>query len=126
MTPLQVKLPAEFEKDLPVKAFMGWDGIIVCDESVDIIDMCLKYAEAVQKESCGRCLPCRIGSKVIWGILKNLAAGQGKPGDIAKIQEIAATIRDGSKCQIGQTGFVPVLQALQYFARPVRKCLRKQ
>lgn len=115
-TPLQVKLPAELEKDVPVRAFMGWDGIIVCDEGVDIIDMCLKYAGAVQKESCGRCLPCRIGSKVVWGILKNLATGQGKPGDIAKIQEIAATIRDGSKCQIGQTGFVPVLHALQYFA----------
>ena len=72
-TPLQVKLPAEFEKDVPVKAFMGWDGIIVCDESVDIVDMCLKYAEAVQKESCGRCLPCRIGSKVMLGYPEKLS-----------------------------------------------------
>lgn len=112
---LKVKLPAEFEKGLPVKAFMGWDGIIICDENVDIVDMSLKYAEAVQKESCGRCIPCRIGSQVIAGILRNIAGGQGKKEDLDRIPGIAATIKDGSKCQIGQTGFVPLLQALSFF-----------
>ncbi|MHB8111378.1 MAG: FAD-dependent oxidoreductase [Syntrophorhabdaceae bacterium] len=112
---LKVKLPAEFDKGLPVKAFMGWDGIIICDDNVDIVDMSLKYVEAVQKESCGRCIPCRIGSKVILGILKNIAEGQGKKEDLAKVPGIAATIKDGSKCQIGQTGFVPLLQALSFF-----------
>lgn len=110
-----VKLPGEFEKGLPVRAFMGWDGIILCDESVDIVDMSLKYAEAVQKESCGRCVPCRIGSKVIAGILRGIAEGRGKKEDLAKISSIADTIKDGSKCQIGQTGFVPLLQALSFF-----------
>jgi formate dehydrogenase (NADP+) beta subunit len=112
---LKVKLPAEFDKGLPVKAFMGWDGIIIRDENVDIVDMSLKYIEAVQKESCGRCIPCRIGSKVILGILKNIAEGRGKKEDLAKVPGIAATIKDGSKCQIGQTGFVPLLQALSFF-----------
>ncbi len=111
----KVKLPGEFEKGLPVKAFMGWDGIILCDESVDIIDMSVKYVEAVQKESCGRCVPCRIGSKVILGILKNIADGQGKKEDLERIPAIATSIKDGSKCQIGQTGFVPLLQALSFF-----------
>ncbi len=110
-----VKLPGEFEKGLPVKAFMGWDGIILCDEAVDIIDMSLKYAEAVQKESCGRCVPCRIGSKVILGIFKGIADGQGKKEDLEKIRTIAEKIKDGSKCQIGQTGFVPLLQAISFF-----------
>jgi len=68
-TPVSVKLPEEFERGVSVRAFIGWDGIILRDENIDIIDMCLNYAGAVQKESCGRCLPCRIGSKVIWGIL---------------------------------------------------------
>jgi len=111
----KVKLPGEFEKGLPVKAFMGWDGIILCDESVDIIDMSVKYAEAVQKESCGRCVPCRIGSKVILGTLKGIADGRGDKGDIEKIRSIAGSIKDGSKCQIGQTGFIPLLQALSFF-----------
>ncbi len=111
----KVKLPGEFENGHPVKAFMGWDGIILCDESVDIIDMSVKYVEAVQKESCGRCIPCRIGSKVVLGTLRNIADGKGKKEDLAKIRTIAAQIKDGSKCQIGQTGFVPLLQAMDFF-----------
>ena len=111
----KVKLPGEFEKGLPVKAFMGWDGIILCDENVDIVDMSVRYVEAVQKESCGRCVPCRIGSKVILDILKGIADGRGKKEDLARIPAIAAGIKDGSKCQIGQTGFVPLLQALSSF-----------
>lgn len=111
----KVKLPGEFEKGLPVKAFMGWDGIILCDESVDIVDMSVRYVEAVQKESCGRCVPCRIGSKVILDILRGIADGQGKKEDLERIPSIAAGIKDGSKCQIGQTGFVPLLQALSFF-----------
>jgi formate dehydrogenase (NADP+) beta subunit len=114
--PKRVKLPIEFEKTVSVKAFMGWDGIILRDENVDIVDMCLKYAEAVQGYSCGRCVPCRIGSKVICGILKEIAAGKGKPEDLERIESIAISIRDGSKCQIGQTGFVPILQGMQFFA----------
>ena len=111
----KVKLPGEFENGLSVKAFMGWDGIILCDENVDIIDMSVKYAEAVQKESCGRCIPCRIGSKVILGTLQTIADGKGKKENLDKIRTIAAEIKDGSKCQIGQTGFVPLLQALDFF-----------
>ena len=121
----KTKLPAEFEKGLAVKAFMGWDGIILCDENVDIVDMAFRYAESVQKESCGRCLPCRIGSKVVWGLLKGMAAGVGKPGDLEKITEIALTIKEGSKCQIGQTGFVPVLQALEFFRPSFENALKE-
>ena len=110
-----VKLPGEFEKGLPVKAFMGWDGIILCDEAVDIVDMSLRYAEAIQKESCGRCVPCRIGSKVILEIFRGIADGHGKKEDLEKIRSIAEKIKDGSKCQIGQTGFVPLLQAISFF-----------
>ncbi len=76
--------------------------------------MSVKYVEAVQKESCGRCVPCRIGSKVILDILKGVAEGRGKKEDLERIPAIAAGIKDGSKCQIGQTGFVPGLQALRF------------
>ncbi len=122
--PKKAKLPPEFEKGVPVRAFMGWDGIILCDEAVDIVDMSLKYAEAVQNTSCGRCLPCRIGSKIIWGILRDIAAGKGKPGDLEKIGEMAQSIKDGSKCQVGQTGFVPLLHAMQFFAPQFEAALK--
>lgn len=115
VAPKRAKLPAEFEKGLAPKAFLGWDGIVLCDEKVDIVDMCLKYAESIQLQSCGRCLPCRIGSKVIWGVLRDITTGKGNPGDLDRIREMARAIKEGSKCQIGQTGFVPILHALDYF-----------
>ncbi len=57
---------------------MGWDGIALFDDEVDIVDMCAKYVEAVQKESCGRCVPCRIGTKVILDRLRAISAGPGQ------------------------------------------------
>ena len=125
-TPKKLKLPAEFVAGEPVKAFMGWDGVAIYDESVDIVDMCTKYVEAVQKESCGRCLPCRIGTKVVLDRLKAIAEGQGTQDDLAGIKRLAAEIKEGSKCQIGQTGLVPVLHAIELFPDAFGKCVSGQ
>jgi formate dehydrogenase beta subunit len=123
-TPLSVKLPEEFDKGASVRAFIGWDGIILRDEGIDIIDMCLTYVGAVKKESCGRCLPCRIGSKVIWGILKDIAEGRGKPGDIAKINEIAATIRDGSNVRSDRPVLCPFCMPYSFLPHNLSEPLR--
>ncbi|HUJ89126.1 MAG TPA: FAD-dependent oxidoreductase [Syntrophorhabdales bacterium] len=121
--PKRLKLPEEFVVGEPIKAFMGWDGIALFDESVDIVDMCAKYVEAVQKESCGRCIPCRIGTKVILDILKSISAGQGSVYDLAHIKRLAAEIKEGSKCQIGQTGLVALLHAINYFRKEFEQCI---
>ena len=63
--PANVKLPPELAPGERIKAFMGWDGIILCDDDVDIVDMCASYVEAVQKESCGKCFPCRVGTRIV-------------------------------------------------------------
>ena len=124
--PKRLKLPDEFTAGEPIRAFVGWDGIAIYDETVDIVDMCTRYVEAVQKESCGRCVPCRIGTKVILDILSTIAAGQGSVDDLDRITALAAEIKEGSKCQIGQTGLVPLLHAIEYFRTAFERCIGGQ
>ncbi|HVN24104.1 MAG TPA: FAD-dependent oxidoreductase [Syntrophorhabdales bacterium] len=124
--PKRLRLPEEFAAGEPIKAFMGWDGIALFDEKVDIVDMCVKYVEAVQKESCGRCLPCRIGTKVILDRLKAISAGQGSKEDLGFIESLSSEIRQGSKCQIGQTGLVPLLHAMDHFSESFERCIAGQ
>ncbi|MEW6334605.1 MAG: FAD-dependent oxidoreductase, partial [Thermodesulfobacteriota bacterium] len=115
--PGNITLPKEFRPGERIKAFMGWDGIVLCDDDVDIVDMCARYARAVQSESCGKCFPCRIGSKIVSDALEKIAAGEGRREDLTRIERLATQIRDGSKCSIGQTGMTPILHALKHFPR---------
>jgi formate dehydrogenase (NADP+) beta subunit len=123
--PGNVKLPAEFRPGERIKAFMGWAGIVLCDEGVDIVDMCARYAEAVQSESCGKCFPCRVGTRLVSDWLKKIASGEGRQEDIARIRDLASRIREGSKCSIGQTGMNPILHALQYFPQAFTDAVAK-
>jgi formate dehydrogenase beta subunit len=110
-----VTLPSDFRPGEKIRAFMGWDGIILHDDDVDIVDMCANYAEAVQKESCGKCFPCRVGTGLIADWLKKIAGGEGKPDYPEKIRELALQVKTASRCSIGQTGLVPILHALRHF-----------
>jgi formate dehydrogenase beta subunit len=112
--PLKLAIPEEFAHET-IKAFMGWDGLVVRDPSVDVVDMCLRYVEAVQNESCGRCIPCRVGTRIILDVMNRIAEGRGDKADLGRIANLAAYIREGSKCQIGQTGLIPLLSALTHF-----------
>jgi len=113
--PGKLQLPAEFLPGEQIKAFMGWDGIILQDEDVNIVDMCAKYTEAVQQESCGKCFPCRVGTRIVGDWLSKIASGNGRKEYLSQIKDMSLQIRDGSKCSIGQTGLNPVLDALEYF-----------
>ncbi|HUJ70154.1 MAG TPA: FAD-dependent oxidoreductase [Syntrophorhabdales bacterium] len=113
--PARLTLPPEFDKGEQIRAFMGWDGFAIMDPSIDVVDMCVEYVGAVQKESCGRCIPCRVGTRIILDLMNKIAAGQGAPSDLERIRGLARYIRDGSKCQIGQTGLKPLLEALTHY-----------
>ncbi len=123
--PGNVKLPPEFAPGERIKAFMGWDGIILRDADADIVGMCAEYAEAVQKESCGKCFPCRVGSRIVSDRLAKIAAGQGSQEDVKSIGALALQIREGSKCQIGQTGMIPLLDALKHFPQAFADAIAK-
>jgi formate dehydrogenase beta subunit len=123
--PGNVTLPPEFAPGERIKAFMGWDGIILRDADADIVGMCAGYAEAVQKESCGKCFPCRVGSRIVSDRLAKIAAGEGSGEDVALVGKLALQIHEGSKCQIGQTGMVPILDALKHFPGSFAEALAK-
>ncbi|MBU2261898.1 MAG: FAD-dependent oxidoreductase [Proteobacteria bacterium] len=113
--PGNVRLPTEFRPGERIKAFMGWDGIILRDQDVDIVGMCAEYAEAVQRESCGKCFPCRVGTRLVADWLGKIASGEGREEHLARIAEMASLIKEGSKCSIGQTGMIPILHAMNHF-----------
>jgi formate dehydrogenase beta subunit len=110
-----VRLPEDFRPGERIKAFLGWGGIVLRDDDVDIVEMCARYAEAVQGESCGKCFPCRVGTRLVADWLKKIASGKGRDEDPVRIGEMALRIREGSKCSIGQTGMTPILHALEHF-----------
>jgi formate dehydrogenase beta subunit len=111
-----VELPENFKQDAKIKALIGWYGIVLRSEDVDILDLCREYMIAVNKYSCGRCIPCPSGTGIMADILEKLCKGQGNLQDINMLKGLAEMVSSTSKCSIGQTGPLPILDALKYFA----------
>ncbi|MFQ6079293.1 MAG: FAD-dependent oxidoreductase, partial [Thermodesulfobacteriota bacterium] len=110
-----LNLPLDYDGERWIKAFMGWDGLAIRGADVNIVDMCRAYMEAVQKESCGKCIPCRVGTRVILTILKRITDGRGTRVDLDRMESLGGMIRESSKCQVGQTGTIALLYCLRYF-----------
>jgi formate dehydrogenase beta subunit len=110
-----LNLPLELDKEKKIKAFIGWDGIVIRDPEVNMVDLIRAYIEAVQEESCGKCTPCRVGTQIMATILNRIADGQGKGEDLKQLKYLGETIQKSSKCNLGQTGPKPVLDAIDHF-----------
>ncbi len=110
-----LNLPSEYDGENAIRAFMGWAGLAMRHVDVNIVDMCRAYMEAVQRESCGKCIPCRVGTRVILTILKKITDGRGARADLEKMESLGGVVRESSKCQVGQTGTIALLHCLQYF-----------
>ena len=96
-------------------AIMGSGGMVVMDESTCMVAMAKFFLEFTTKESCGKCVPCRIGTKRLLEILDRICRGEGRQGDIELLEELCVQIKDGSLCGLGQTAPNPVLTTLKYF-----------
>jgi NADH-quinone oxidoreductase subunit F len=96
-------------------AIMGSGGMVVMDETTCMVDMARFFLDFTQKESCGKCTFCRIGTKRMLEILTRITEGEGKEGDIEMLEELAYNIKDSSLCGLGQTAPNPVLTTLKYF-----------
>ena len=94
---------------------MGWAGFALFDEQASIIDLSRAYAEALQHYSCGKCYPCRVGIKIIHDMLLRIAEGSGTEADLIRLEQLARDIQKSSKCQVGQTGPIPLLAGISYF-----------
>ena len=96
-------------------AIMGSGGMVVMDETTCMVDMARFFLDFTQKESCGKCTFCRIGTKRMLEILTRITEGKGEDGDIEKLEELAYQIKDSSLCGLGQTAPNPVLTTIKYF-----------
>jgi NADH-quinone oxidoreductase subunit F len=96
-------------------AIMGSGGMVVMDESTCMVDIAKFFLDFTEKESCGKCTFCRIGTKRMLEILIRITEGEGEEGDIQKLEELAHQIKDSSLCGLGQTAPNPVLTTIRYF-----------
>ncbi|MFW5707400.1 MAG: NADH-ubiquinone oxidoreductase-F iron-sulfur binding region domain-containing protein [Bacteroidota bacterium] len=96
-------------------AIMGSGGMVVMDETTCVVDVARFFLDFTQKESCGKCTFCRIGTKRMLEILTRITEGEGREGDMEMLEELAETIKDSSLCGLGQTAPNPVLTTLKYF-----------
>jgi len=107
--------PVDYESLTAAGTIMGSGGMIVMDENTCMVDIAHYFLSFVQKESCGKCPPCRVGTKRMLEILERIKAGQGEPEDIGRLEKLADTVRSGSLCGLGQTAPNPVLTTVRYF-----------
>jgi NADH:ubiquinone oxidoreductase subunit F (NADH-binding)/(2Fe-2S) ferredoxin/Pyruvate/2-oxoacid:ferredoxin oxidoreductase delta subunit len=107
--------PVDYEAIAKVGAIMGSGGAIVMDNNTCMVDMARFFMDFVQDESCGKCTPCREGTRRLLQLLDKLCEGRGEPGDIEIMEELSGTIKETALCGLGQTGPNPVLSTLRYF-----------
>jgi len=110
-----IETPVTYEDINKTGAIVGSGGMIVMDENTCMVDMARYFLDFTRKESCGKCNYCRVGTKRMLEILERITQGKGKDGDIELLEELAAKIKDGSMCGLGQTAPNPVLTTIKYF-----------
>ncbi|MHB9022999.1 MAG: NADH-ubiquinone oxidoreductase-F iron-sulfur binding region domain-containing protein [Armatimonadota bacterium] len=108
-------LPIEYESLAAAGSIMGSGGLVVLDEKTCVVDLARYFLTFTQSESCGKCPPCRLGTKQMLTILERICAGQGQPEDLDLLEELAFAIKAGSLCGLGQTAPNPVVTTLRYF-----------
>jgi NADH-quinone oxidoreductase subunit F len=108
-------IPVDFEELTSAGAIMGSGGLVVLDDLDCMVDIARYFLKFTQEQSCGKCTYCRIGTKRMLEILDRLCEGNGKPGDIDKLDHLARVIQEGSLCGLGRTAPNPVLSTIRYF-----------
>jgi len=125
-------VPVDYESLTAVGAMMGSGGLVVLDESDCMVDIARYFLQFTQNQSCGKCTPCRIGTRRMLEILDRLCTGQARPDDLERLEGLAHQIKASSLCGLGKTAPNPVLSTLHYFREeyeahlagrcPVAKC----
>jgi NADP-reducing hydrogenase subunit HndC len=110
-----IDTPIDYDNLIALGSMMGSGGLIVMDEDNCMVDIAKFFLEFTVDESCGKCPPCRIGTKRMHEILERITNGKGEEGDIEKLEILAESIKQGALCGLGQTAPNPVLSTLKYF-----------
>lgn len=108
-------LPIDYEALKQAGAIMGSGGMIVMDDNTCMVDIARFFLDFVQNESCGKCVPCRVGTRRMLEILTRITEGSGKKEDLKLLRELGRIVKDTALCGLGQTAPNPVLSTLEYF-----------
>ena len=110
-----IDTPIDYDSLISIGSMMGSGGLIVMDEDTCMVDIAKFFLEFTVDESCGKCAPCRIGTKRLLEILEKITSGKGTLEDIDRLEELCYSIKDSAFCGLGQTAPNPILSTLQYF-----------
>jgi len=110
-----LNLPVDFDELTKAGSMMGSGGMIVMDEDTCMVDVARYFLNFLADESCGKCVPCRLGIEQMVEVLNRICQGKGQKGDIELLEELCEVARDASLCALGQTAPNPVLSTIRYF-----------
>ncbi len=119
-----LNVPLDYESLSELGAIMGSGGLIVMDEDTCMVDVARFFLEFVQEESCGKCVPCRVGTRRMLEILERICSGRGEEGDIDRLIQLGHFIKSASLCGLGQTAPNPVLSTIRHFRREYEQHIR--
>ncbi|MBO4391734.1 MAG: NADH-quinone oxidoreductase subunit NuoF [Clostridia bacterium] len=112
---IHIDTPIDYDNLIAIGSMMGSGGLIVMDEDNCMVDIAKFFLQFTVDESCGKCTPCRVGTKRLYEILEKITSGKGELSDIDKLEELCAYIKQNALCGLGQTAPNPVLSTLRYF-----------
>ncbi len=107
--------PVDYESLAKVGSIMGSGGMVVMDEATNMVELAKFYMEFCMDESCGKCIPCRVGTVQIYRLLEKITAGEATPADVDQLRALCQLVRDTSLCGLGQSAPNPVISTLKYF-----------
>ena len=108
-------IPIDYDNLLAIGSMMGSGGLIVMDEDTCMVDIAKFFLDFTVDESCGKCTPCRVGTKRLYELLEKITEGNGTMEDLDKLEDLCLYIKDNALCGLGQTASNPVLSTLRYF-----------
>jgi NADH-quinone oxidoreductase subunit F/NADP-reducing hydrogenase subunit HndC len=115
-----IDIGMDFDNLISIGSMMGSGGLIVMDEDTCMVDIAKFYLEFTADESCGKCVPCRVGTKRLLEILTKICEGKGEPDDLQKIKDIAEHMKSSSLCALGQSAPNPILSTMEHFGEEYR------
>jgi NADH-quinone oxidoreductase subunit F len=120
-----LELPVDYESLAQAGSIMGSGGMVVTDEDTCMVDLAKFFIAFTQDESCGKCVPCRVGTKQMLTVLERITEGKGQPSDIGLLERLAQTVKATSLCALGQTAPNPVLTTIRYFREEYEEHINK-